>query len=63
MAKYKKIEQKIDPTKLSTHGQKYYSENLVNTGAGKGDGARSCFSKRYRDNYNTIFRKDGKTKK
>lgn len=30
------------------------SENIKNTGAGKGDRPRNCFSQRYRDNYNFI---------
>lgn len=29
-------------------------ENNQNTGAGKGDKPRNCFSKQYRDNYNSI---------
>jgi len=29
-------------------------ENNQNTGAGKGDKPRNCFSKKYRDNYDSI---------
>jgi hypothetical protein len=29
-------------------------ENNQNTGAGKGDKPRNCFSQKYRDNYDTI---------
>jgi hypothetical protein len=29
-------------------------ENNKNTGAGKGDKPRNCFSERYRDNYDSI---------
>ena len=63
MAKYKKLEQKINTNTLSKAGKKYYSDHLVNTGAGKGDAPRSCFSTRYRDNYNQIFRKNKKVEK
>jgi hypothetical protein len=30
---------------------------------GKGDKPRNCFSKKYKDNYDRIFRKQGKTNK
>jgi hypothetical protein len=30
-------------------------ENNQNTGAGKGDKPRSCFSEQYRDNYDSII--------
>ena len=66
MAKCKS--KKINPNTLSTDGEKYYSKNLINTdigkGAGKGDAPRNCFSQKYRDNYNAIFRGgDKKVKK
>lgn len=44
----------VGSTPTASNNIKFMSEKVANTGAGKGDKPRNCFSKEFKDNYDLI---------